>query len=254
MNDVAGEYPGSTHVRDVGLRGAEDQQIWDYARTHDFVIVSKDTDFRERSYVEGFPPKIVWLDVGNAGTAAIAALLRRERERVERFEMQEETSLLILSIVAGAVGMDVPVNHRGHRQVVFPAVDGVRPAPVLVFGDDERPITDATEPSMYASSPDCTPIDASSTSLAVPPHTDPGSFTTVVTLPSVVMVPTQVVSSWITLSGAPHPAARSDRIRTALAPTLITDSYSNGSTSTRRRGFPPRPHSGHNPVSVNRDG
>ena len=100
VNDVAGEYPGSTHVRDVGLRGAEDQQIWDYARTHDFVIVSKDTDFRERSYVEGFPPKIVWLDVGNAGTAAIAALLRRERERVE---MQEETSLLILSIVAGSV-------------------------------------------------------------------------------------------------------------------------------------------------------
>jgi predicted nuclease of predicted toxin-antitoxin system len=51
------------------------------ARTHGFVIASKDTDFRERVYVEGFPPKVIWLDVGNAGTAGIAALLRGERER-----------------------------------------------------------------------------------------------------------------------------------------------------------------------------
>ena len=103
VQDLASEYSGSTHVRDVGLRGAEDRQIWDYARTHGFVIVSKDTDFRERSYVEGFPPKVIWLDVGNAGTAAIAALLRNERARIQHFETLEETSLLILSIGASAV-------------------------------------------------------------------------------------------------------------------------------------------------------
>jgi len=62
------------------------------------MIVSKDTDFRERSYVEGFPPKIIWLDVGNAGTASTFELLRRERQRIEHFEKQEESSLPILSI------------------------------------------------------------------------------------------------------------------------------------------------------------
>lgn len=31
------------------------------------------------SYVERFPPKVIWLDVGTAGTVAIAELLRRER-------------------------------------------------------------------------------------------------------------------------------------------------------------------------------
>ena len=67
------------------------------------MIVSKDTDFRERSYVEGFPPKIIWLDVGNAGTTAIAELLRRERARIEHFKKQEETSLLILSLGAIAI-------------------------------------------------------------------------------------------------------------------------------------------------------
>jgi predicted nuclease of predicted toxin-antitoxin system len=97
------EYPGSTHVRDVGLRGADDRQIWDYARAQGFCIVSKDTDFRERSFVEGFPPKIVWLDVGNAGTKIIGELLRREQPRLGRFETQAEVSLLILSLGANAV-------------------------------------------------------------------------------------------------------------------------------------------------------
>jgi predicted nuclease of predicted toxin-antitoxin system len=100
---LAREFPDSTHVRDVALRGAVDSQIWDHARANSLMIVSKDTDFRERSYVEGFPPKIIWLDVGNAGTAAIAELLKRERGRIDLFEKQEETSLLILSIGPSAI-------------------------------------------------------------------------------------------------------------------------------------------------------
>ena len=64
--------------------------------------MSKDTDFRDRSYVEGSPPKILWRDVGNAGTEAIQDLLRRERERVERLAA-EEASLLILSLGSHAV-------------------------------------------------------------------------------------------------------------------------------------------------------
>ena len=100
---LAAEYPGSSHVRDVSLRSAPDAQIWDYAKTHGFVIASKDTDFRERSFVEGFPPKIIWLDVGNAGTAPIEALLRGEQQRVETFAVATDASLLILSLGASAV-------------------------------------------------------------------------------------------------------------------------------------------------------
>jgi predicted nuclease of predicted toxin-antitoxin system len=94
---LAAEFPESTHVRNVGLLGAEDRQIWEYARSAGLAIVSKDTDFRERSYVEGAPPKIVWLDVGNAGTEPIATLLHRDREHLQHFATSDETSLLILS-------------------------------------------------------------------------------------------------------------------------------------------------------------
>jgi predicted nuclease of predicted toxin-antitoxin system len=100
---LANEYPGSVHVRDVGLLGATDREIWAHARAHDFTIVSKDTDFRERSYVDGAPPKVIWLDVGNAGTTAIEFLLRQERQRVLTFGSATETSVLILSIGPRAI-------------------------------------------------------------------------------------------------------------------------------------------------------
>jgi len=100
---LAAECPGSSHVRDVSLRSAPDAQIWDYAKNHGFVVVSKDTNFRERSVVEGCPPKVIWLDVGNAGTGAIETLLRIEQPRVEAFAVAGDASVLILSIGARAV-------------------------------------------------------------------------------------------------------------------------------------------------------
>jgi predicted nuclease of predicted toxin-antitoxin system len=100
---VAPEYPDSVHVRSVGLLGATDRQIWDHARANGFAIVTKDTDFRERSLVEGAPPKVIWLDVGNAGTAAIASLLRQELQRIQAFETDSEASVLILSMGPRAV-------------------------------------------------------------------------------------------------------------------------------------------------------
>jgi predicted nuclease of predicted toxin-antitoxin system len=97
------EYPGSLHVRSVGLRGAEDTRIWGYAREHRLTIVSKDNDFRQRSFLEGSPPKVVWLEVGNAGTAAIAETLQRERGRLLAFEAEAESALLVVSLFVRAV-------------------------------------------------------------------------------------------------------------------------------------------------------
>jgi predicted nuclease of predicted toxin-antitoxin system len=100
---VRDEYPDSTHVRDVGLRGTSDRRIWEHARANDFVIVSKDEDFRQRSLLEGAPPKVVWLQVGNAGTVPIADLLREQAPRLRRFEGDAESAFLIVSLVRRAV-------------------------------------------------------------------------------------------------------------------------------------------------------
>ncbi len=53
---------GGRRLATYGAAGRWQWRLWDHGRTQGLVIVSKDTDFRERSYVEGFPPKIIWLD------------------------------------------------------------------------------------------------------------------------------------------------------------------------------------------------
>jgi len=93
LDDIA---PCSVHPRNIGLLGASDDDIWRYARQQDFVIVSKDDDFRQRAMLFGPPPKVVWLVVGNAGTRAIAAFLRKGVGTVRDFVADQETSVLIL--------------------------------------------------------------------------------------------------------------------------------------------------------------
>ncbi len=42
LNDL---FPGSRQVRLLGLDGADDRAIWDYARANGFVLVTLDADF-----------------------------------------------------------------------------------------------------------------------------------------------------------------------------------------------------------------
>lgn len=93
---VADLYPDSVHVRALALQRAPDDDVWEYAREHGYVVVSKDSDFHQRSLVEGFPPKIVWIQRGNCTTAAIIELLRRSGRAILDFEQDEVASFLIL--------------------------------------------------------------------------------------------------------------------------------------------------------------
>jgi predicted nuclease of predicted toxin-antitoxin system len=48
-------YSGSEHVKTLGLVNTDDGVIWEYAKINDFVIVSKDADFHQRSLLYGHP-------------------------------------------------------------------------------------------------------------------------------------------------------------------------------------------------------
>ena len=94
---IASGYPDSTHVAEVGLDTASDRTIWEWAGERDYVVVSKDTDFRQLAFLYGPPPKVVWLRVGNVPTAVIEALLLGSVERVARFVAEDEEALLVIS-------------------------------------------------------------------------------------------------------------------------------------------------------------
>ena len=92
----ADAFPGSVHATAVGLDRATDREVWDFARAGGFVIVSKDSDFRQLAFLLGPPPKVVWLRVGNASTVVIGSLLHQSIEMVVDFAASDEDALLVL--------------------------------------------------------------------------------------------------------------------------------------------------------------
>ena len=90
-------FPDSTHVRDVGLKSADDPDVWKYAHDNGFIIVSKDADMHDRSLLFGYPPKVVWIRLGNCSTRQVSELIRREKVLISNFIEDETASFLALS-------------------------------------------------------------------------------------------------------------------------------------------------------------
>ena len=85
MTRLADLYPQASHVSLVGLEHASDSDVWDYARAHDCVIVTKDADFSDISVLRGFPPKLIWLRLGNCTTAEVEQAVRRGHAQIAAF-------------------------------------------------------------------------------------------------------------------------------------------------------------------------
>jgi predicted nuclease of predicted toxin-antitoxin system len=94
---LAAEYPGSEHVRTVGLSTASDEDVWAHAAVNGLVIVSKDVDFQQRAVLRGPPPKVVWVRLGNCTTEAVAALLRARLPDLLTFQADPVAAFLALS-------------------------------------------------------------------------------------------------------------------------------------------------------------
>lgn len=95
---LAESYPGSVHVDACGLGRADDSVIWQYAKESGFIIVSKDSDFQERSVLYGQPPKLIWLRAANCSTKEIESLLRTALPIIRRFIQRGEESCLVLGV------------------------------------------------------------------------------------------------------------------------------------------------------------
>lgn len=89
-------FPGSLHVDSSGLGSATDESVWEFARVNGLTIVTKDSDFHERSVVLGYPPKIIWITRGNCSTDQIAKLLRANEARISELHSDPEAGFLVV--------------------------------------------------------------------------------------------------------------------------------------------------------------
>jgi predicted nuclease of predicted toxin-antitoxin system len=85
INRLTDLFPDSSHVQFHALAEVNDSKIWEFAKNHDFCIVTQDADFPELSQLKGSPPKVIWLRCGNMPTSRVEIILRSSVEIIRQF-------------------------------------------------------------------------------------------------------------------------------------------------------------------------
>ncbi|MBD1889348.1 DUF5615 family PIN-like protein [Coleofasciculus sp. FACHB-SPT9] len=62
-------------LRDIGLRDAEDFEIFEAAKAQGAIVMTKDRDFVDLVDRYGVPPQIIWLTCGNTSNTRLREIL-----------------------------------------------------------------------------------------------------------------------------------------------------------------------------------
>jgi predicted nuclease of predicted toxin-antitoxin system len=73
---------GAIHVTSLGAR-LTDRALWEYGRSCDATIVTKDADFFDLLAIHGSPPKVVWIRTGNLRRKDLETRIRTTWSEIE---------------------------------------------------------------------------------------------------------------------------------------------------------------------------
>lgn len=89
-------FPGSIHVFNTGMeKFTPDEDVWAYAGTNGFTIVTADADFIGLLEKWGAPPKIIRLEQCDYKTRTVEDVLRHNAIRIQEFEQGTRALLRI---------------------------------------------------------------------------------------------------------------------------------------------------------------
>jgi len=96
VRELAPWFPDSSHVAALGIATATDREVWAYAGAHGYVIVSKDSDFRQRRIPARTTAEGSLAERRQLRNLAIAHLLRTSTDVIGAFVASAEEALLVL--------------------------------------------------------------------------------------------------------------------------------------------------------------
>lgn len=82
------------HINDLTLKDKSDKEIWEFAKTNEYCIVTFDGDFYDFSLVWGHPPKIVWIRTYNQTTKNVVALITNHQQAIYDFSLNKGLACL----------------------------------------------------------------------------------------------------------------------------------------------------------------
>ena len=94
--DLSSSFSGIKYIKDFLNYGASDDAIWETAFANNLTIVSFDSDYEDMLILRGFPPKIIWLRMGNSTTHKIVQIIRNNQLLITEFLSGYENGCLEL--------------------------------------------------------------------------------------------------------------------------------------------------------------
>ena len=96
LKKIDAVYPDARHVSRIDLpHPANDPEIWQWARSNGFaILVSNDKDFKELVEVNGPPPKLIFIRLGNVSSKVITRILLDKHDRIKAFLNNPEKDIM----------------------------------------------------------------------------------------------------------------------------------------------------------------
>ena len=94
LKKLPNDFSECRQVRLVGLEDASDSEIFEFAKTNKFVVVTFDSDFVDLNALRGTPPKIIYLNTGNLTTQSVSKLILNNLLTIQHYLSAETDSIL----------------------------------------------------------------------------------------------------------------------------------------------------------------
>lgn len=85
VKNLQEKFPGAKHINELPETALSDKEIWNFAKSNEFSIVTFDADFNDLVTLYGHPPKIIWLRLGNTTSQSIVQIFNIHFEVIKSF-------------------------------------------------------------------------------------------------------------------------------------------------------------------------
>ena len=89
-------FPDATHPKFFSSQSASDTEIWNFAKSNSYTIITKDEDFHNIVSLKGHPPKVIWIRIRNSSNQIIEKILRDNLDTIHKFYENKEMNELLL--------------------------------------------------------------------------------------------------------------------------------------------------------------
>jgi len=84
-NKLQADFLECSQVRELKLENKTDREIWNFAKTENYTIVTFDADFYDLVTLFGHPPKVIWLRMGKTSSDHLIEVLQSHSEIIGSF-------------------------------------------------------------------------------------------------------------------------------------------------------------------------